>query len=93
VPPLDGSPETIKQFPVSDNSPAWPGPTLTRPARVVVRAAVIGRRMLRGRAYDAAVDEYKFVWKTARSWSGTCRELILRLDDGTAYRAVFAFAR
>jgi hypothetical protein len=31
------------------------------------------------------------VWKTTKSWSGTCRELTLRLDDGTAHRAVFAF--
>ena len=35
-------------------------------------------------------DQYTYVWKTDRSWRG-CRELIVKLVDGTYHRAVFDF--
>lgn len=44
-----------------------------------------------GLQYDATTDEYTYVWKTARSWSGQCRMLILKLHDGTTYQASFKF--
>jgi alpha-tubulin suppressor-like RCC1 family protein len=31
-----------------------------------------------GLSYDPTTDEYTYVWKTAKSWSGTCRQLILQ---------------
>jgi hypothetical protein len=35
-------------------------------------------------------DQYNYVWKTDRSWTG-CRMLIVKLVDGTYPRAVFNF--
>ena len=42
-------------------------------------------------SYDAATDQYIYVWKTDKSWANTCRQLIVRLADGTEYRANFRF--
>ncbi len=44
-----------------------------------------------GLTYDAATDTYTDTWKTARSWEGTCRQLVLKLADGTAHHATFQF--
>lgn len=41
-------------------------------------------------AYDAESDTYTYVWKTDRSWSG-CRQLVVKLDDGTTHRADVRF--
>jgi hypothetical protein len=41
--------------------------------------------------YDAASDRYTYVWKTEKAWAGTCRQLVLKLDDGTFHRANFKF--
>jgi hypothetical protein len=35
-------------------------------------------------------DNYNYTWQTDAAWSG-CRELIVRLIDGTYRRAVFSF--
>jgi hypothetical protein len=35
-------------------------------------------------------DNYNYTWQTDSSWSG-CRELIVRLVDGSYHRAVFSF--
>jgi FG-GAP repeat len=32
-------------------------------------------------SYDAATDTYTYVWKTEKSWEGTCRWLIVKLND------------
>ncbi|HMP40272.1 MAG TPA: glycosyl hydrolase 53 family protein [Roseiflexaceae bacterium] len=42
-------------------------------------------------SYDAGNQRYNYVWKTDKSWSGSCRLLELGLNDGTIYRAVFLF--
>jgi hypothetical protein len=41
--------------------------------------------------YDAASDQYNYVWKTESSWAGTCRHLTLTLNDGSVHRANFKF--
>jgi hypothetical protein len=41
-------------------------------------------------SYDAKADTYSYVWKTDKSWSG-CRELVLRLSDGSVHTANFRF--
>ena len=38
-----------------------------------------------------ANGRYTYVWKTDRAWSGTCRQLVVRLIDGTSHRADFRF--
>jgi hypothetical protein len=40
-------------------------------------------------SYDATADQYKYIWKTERSWRGTCRKLIVKFTDGTTKEAVF----
>jgi probable HAF family extracellular repeat protein len=42
-----------------------------------------------GLSYDASSDHYIYVWKTDKAWGGTCRQLVLRLVDGTIHRANF----
>jgi hypothetical protein len=39
--------------------------------------------------YDPATAQYKYVWKTDRAWADTCRQLVIRLLDGTYHRANF----
>ena len=42
-------------------------------------------------SYDATTDIYNYKWKTESAWSGTCRQLIVRLNDGTEHIAYFVF--
>jgi uncharacterized repeat protein (TIGR01451 family) len=42
-------------------------------------------------SYDAGGEQYNYVWKTESSWAGTCRQLIVKLNDGTEHRANFKF--
>jgi hypothetical protein len=45
-------------------------------------------------SYDPETDSYTYMWKTERSWAGTCRELLIRFDDsGGTYYARFGFSR
>jgi hypothetical protein len=41
--------------------------------------------------YDAASGQYHYVWKTEGAWAGSCRQLVVRLRDGTEHRANFQF--
>jgi hypothetical protein len=41
--------------------------------------------------YDAGSDRYHYVWKTESSWANTCRQLVVKLNDGTEHRANFKF--
>lgn len=41
--------------------------------------------------YDAEDDQYIYVWKTRKNWSGTCRRLDVLLNDGTHHYADFEF--
>jgi hypothetical protein len=42
-------------------------------------------------SYDAATGTYTYVWKTNKAWSDTCRQLVVKLTDGTVHRANFEF--
>jgi hypothetical protein len=41
--------------------------------------------------YNPLSDRYTFVWKTSGAWVGTCRRLVIKLDDGTTHTADFRF--
>ncbi|HEX8456755.1 MAG TPA: immunoglobulin-like domain-containing protein [Pyrinomonadaceae bacterium] len=41
--------------------------------------------------YDAGSDQYHYNWKTLKAWEGTCRQLVVTLNDGTEHRANFKF--
>ncbi|HWS56805.1 MAG TPA: PxKF domain-containing protein [Pyrinomonadaceae bacterium] len=42
-------------------------------------------------SYDASSDRYNYVWKTEGSWAGTCRQLVVKLNDGSSHTALFKF--
>ena len=42
-------------------------------------------------SYDPTTDRYNYVWKTDPSWAGTCRQLVVELNDGSIHRANFKF--
>jgi probable HAF family extracellular repeat protein len=37
--------------------------------------------------------QYTYSWKTEKAWKGTCRELNLKLKDGTEHTALFQFTK
>lgn len=44
-------------------------------------------------SYDPITKEYNYVWKTDKGWAGTCRQLVVKLNDGTIHRANFTFTK
>ncbi|MCL4299195.1 MAG: YncE family protein [Anaerolineae bacterium] len=42
-------------------------------------------------SYDPSSDQYNYVWKTKKDWAGSCRQFVLRLNDGTEHLANFQF--
>jgi hypothetical protein len=38
-------------------------------------------------------DQYIYTWKTDKSWAKTCRQLTVRLRDGTDHIALFSFTK
>jgi hypothetical protein len=41
--------------------------------------------------YKVEKDMYSYAWKTQTTWAGTCRQLILRFNDGADRVAYFSF--
>lgn len=41
--------------------------------------------------YSAGSDQYHYNWKTEGAWAGTCRQLVVTLNDGSVHRANFRF--
>jgi predicted extracellular nuclease len=44
-----------------------------------------------GLTFDPLTNQYSYVWKTDKSWANTCRQLVVKLIDGTVHRANFTF--
>jgi hypothetical protein len=42
-------------------------------------------------SYAAGSDTYNYVWKTDKAWADSCRQLVVKFDDGTTARANFKF--
>jgi hypothetical protein len=42
-------------------------------------------------SYDAATNVYSYIWKTDKTWAGTCRQLVVTFTDGSTYHANFKF--
>lgn len=42
-------------------------------------------------SYSAGSDQYHYNWKTEGAWAGTCRQLVVTLNDGSVHRANFRF--
>jgi hypothetical protein len=46
-----------------------------------------------GLRYDPVANQYIYNWKTLTSYAGTCRQLTVKLADGTTHTALFKFTR
>jgi hypothetical protein len=46
-----------------------------------------------GLKYDALANQYIYNWKTASSYAGTCRQLTVKLADGSVHTALFKFTK
>ncbi|MGE5073024.1 MAG: PxKF domain-containing protein, partial [Anaerolineae bacterium] len=46
-----------------------------------------------GLSYDPLTQTYTYIWKTDKSWANTCRQLTIKLVDGTTHQANFKFTR
>jgi hypothetical protein len=44
-------------------------------------------------SYDASNNQYNYVWKSDKAWAGTCRQLSVKLIDGTTHVANFKFLK
>jgi hypothetical protein len=44
-----------------------------------------------GLQYDPVTDQYTYVWKTQKAWSGLCYEFQMQLADGSMHVADFQF--
>jgi hypothetical protein len=44
-------------------------------------------------SYNATSDTYTYLWKTNKAWANTCRQLNVRLKDGTDHKANFKFVK
>ena len=42
-------------------------------------------------SYNSSTDQYTYVWKTDKNWKGSCRQLIVKLSDGSTHVAIFQF--
>jgi Tol biopolymer transport system component len=58
------------------------------PTDVVEESSTLSKS---GLTYDATSGLYTYVWKTDRAWKGTCRELNLKLADGSDHLVQFQF--
>ena len=43
-------------------------------------------------SFDPGSARYQYVWKTDKAWKGTCRQLVVRFQDGSIQRATFKFS-
>ncbi|MGH2763762.1 MAG: DVUA0089 family protein [Thermoleophilaceae bacterium] len=50
-------------------------------------------RWFRELAFRRRKQRYVMQWKTDRDWAGSCRQFMLKLNDGTVKRADFRFVR
>jgi len=63
------------------------GSATTDPVEETVTANASGLK------YDPGTQTYQYVWKTDKAWAGTCRELNVRLNDGTDHFVDFKFLK
>lgn len=46
-----------------------------------------------GLNYDPTTDTYNYIWKTDKAWAETCRQLTVKLIDGTSHKILFNFTK
>jgi hypothetical protein len=43
--------------------------------------------------YDPSSNQYTYVWKTDKTWAGTCRQFDVMLNNGSTHSAMFKFTK
>ena len=46
-----------------------------------------------GLSYDPTTDQYTYVWKTDKKWANICRQIVIKLKDGSEHKATFKFTK
>lgn len=44
-------------------------------------------------SYDSTAGQYVYVWKTDKAWASSCRQVTVKLIDGTSHTANFKFTK
>ena len=80
------------------SAPVAPGYPKVAPVSCGAGAQAAGAEKARGswtkrsvRASKRGGRTYMFLWKTEKNWAGGCRQLVLKLDDGTLHRVDVQF--
>jgi hypothetical protein len=71
-----------------DRGPAVVARAAWRPCFVTTNDSSMASGSL---TYNPGPDRYTFMWATDRAWSGSCKELLLTLRDGTTHGAYVSF--
>jgi len=58
------------------------------PVDAVEETTTVGSSSL---SYDPATGTYNYIWKTEKSWAGTCRQVSVQFIDGQTYLLNFTF--
>ncbi|GAA3622998.1 hypothetical protein GCM10022200_01490 [Microbacterium awajiense] len=64
--------------------------TVTNPSGELLDAVTAGKSSL---SYDAASDQYTFVWKTNKAWANKQGHFVLTLSDGSAHEFAVTFRK
>jgi len=82
----------------SGPAPVVPGYPKVAPVACGTGAQAAGSEKARGswkrrslHASKRGAWTYMFLWKTEKNWAGGCRQLVLKLDDGTVHRVDVQF--
>jgi hypothetical protein len=46
-----------------------------------------------GLNFDSTANQYNYIWKTDKAWTSGCRQVEVKLIDGTSHRANFKFSK
>jgi hypothetical protein len=60
------------------------------PASLQPASALVASQPLQ---YARVSGTYWYLWKTSTAWAGTCRQFVMKLDDGTVHRVTFKFSK
>jgi hypothetical protein len=44
-------------------------------------------------SYNATAGQYTYVWKTDKAWAQSCRQVVVKLTDGSSHAANFKFTK
>ena len=59
------------------------------PSAAIEETDTVGNSRL---SYDASNDQYKYVWKTTKTWKGSCQQLIVKFKNNSSeHKANFKF--